>query len=173
MKTELAALIVALVGANGFMLPSSQKFSTELSGEMRNSDWAYNAFGSVGQENFFYRDNDQSNDQIGSGWAYDPYGRNEQEGGKVPTQLVDEGDSWFYHPWGGVAQTDFYPMVCEQNWLSAIRRPSGYSNESFDLPLLFTVFDFFLIGTCRQSISCCRSNIPTSICPSSRRTCCW
>ena len=155
MKTELATLLFSLVGANGFVMPSSQKVSTELSGEMRNSDWAYNAFGSVGQENFYYRNGDQNNDQIGSGWAYDPYGRNEQEVGKIPAQLVDEGDAWFYHPWGGVAQTDFYPMVCKQNWLFTVgRRRNCHFYKSSRLTIHFFFFAS-KTGTCRKSISYC------------------
>ena len=89
MKTELATILIALVGANAFVIPTTQKAqSTKLNGQA-SYEWAYNAFGTVGQENNYYQGSgDQNNDQIGSGWAHDP--------------------------WGGVSQTDFYPMVREQ-----------------------------------------------------------
>ena len=97
MKTELATIVIALVGANAFVIPTQKAKSTELWGQA-SYEWAYNAFGTVGQESNYYQGSgDQNNDQIGSGWAH--------------------------NPWGGVSQTDFYPMVCEQNWLSTLGRP--------------------------------------------------
>ena len=47
-------------------------------------------------------------------WAHDPYGRNEQQGGRLPTELVIyEDDPWYYHPRSGISQSDFYPRVCK------------------------------------------------------------
>ena len=90
MKTELATIVIALAGANAFVIPSTTQkaLSTKLNGKA-SYEWAYDAFGTVGPENNYYQGSgDQNNDQIGSGWAHDP--------------------------WGGVSQTDFFPMVCEQ-----------------------------------------------------------
>lgn len=84
MKPELAILIVTLLGTNGFVLPSSKKVSTKL------------------------------NSGVNSMWAHDPYGRNEQQGGRLPTELVIyEDDPWYYHPRSGISQSDFYPRVCK------------------------------------------------------------
>ena len=87
MRTELTALIVTLVGTNAFVMPSSKKLSTKL------------------------------NAGVNSMWAHDPYGRNEQQGGRLPTELeIHEDDPWYYHPWSGVSQYDFYPRVCKQEF---------------------------------------------------------
>lgn len=83
MKTELATIIIALAGANGFVMHGTATIKpTRMYAEVNHM------------------------------WAHDAYGRNTEQGGRLPSELViHEDDPWYYHPWSGVSQSDFYPQV--------------------------------------------------------------
>jgi hypothetical protein len=50
---------------------------------------------------------------VGSKWAYDPYGKTHQENflyRKDPNVDPNAGEVWYFQPWGFVAQPQFFPL---------------------------------------------------------------
>lgn len=50
---------------------------------------------------------------VGSKWAYDPYGGTHQENffyRRDPTLDPSVGEVWYFQPWGFVTQPQFYPL---------------------------------------------------------------
>lgn len=83
--------------------------------------------------------------EVNSMWAFDAYGRRD---GQLSSQEIMhvEGDPWYFNPGGGIGQSDFYPLVSEndifstssgvcsmyslpaspKSWTGTCRQPAGY-----------------------------------------------